>query len=76
MIAEALVNESIEIASSEKICGELTIKRVFEKQYHAGSVGSGLIIMREIDLGEIALIMVNNMVSWDSRRAIMELVIK
>jgi len=31
LMAKDLVNESIEIASNEKICGELIIKRVFEK---------------------------------------------
>ncbi|MEM4527663.1 MAG: phosphoenolpyruvate--protein phosphotransferase [Desulfurococcaceae archaeon] len=74
LMAEALVNESIEIVSSEEICGELAIKRVFEK-YSAmlRSAGSGLIAMREADLREIALILANNMISGDSHRTIMEL---
>ncbi|MEM4561775.1 MAG: phosphoenolpyruvate--protein phosphotransferase [Desulfurococcaceae archaeon] len=74
LMAEALVNECIEIIGSEKVCGELAIKRVYEKySTMLKSAKSSLIAWREADLREIALSLIKSMISGDSSKVVAEL---
>ncbi len=54
-MAEALVNEALELMNSTKICAELSIKKIYEKYSEMfRESGSGLIALRESDLRNIA----------------------
>ncbi len=61
-MAEALVNEAVSYVVEESICGELAVKKVFEKYSELfKESGSGLIALRAGDLRNIASTIIENL---------------